>query len=213
METLIWPVTTGCENIGGGCESCPSLWEYREKGWDYSIREHPESLYVPMFVNTPVVFAVAFGSDLFHKDVSTDFIKEVFKIMNRQRRHLFEVITKRSERLLELSGELDFTNNIYLGVTVEDSAAKFRIKELQGVPAQNKYISFMPLLGPVGEVDLKGINVAVVKAEDWGLKRPCNPAWIEAIKGQCLAQGVEVSDGFYLYKSKLEVEKCRVLAE
>jgi len=189
------------------------MWEYRRRGLDYSLREHPENLYVPSFVYTPSIFTVSFGSDLFHKDVSTDFIKRVFKIMNRERRHSFEVLTKRSERLLELSGDLVFTNNIYLGVAVEDSAAKFRIKELRGVPAQNKYISFLPVLGPVGEVDLEGISVAVVGAEDWGLKRPCNPTWIEDIKGQCFDQGVEVSGGFYIYKSKLEVEKCRVRVE
>lgn len=213
METLTWPVTTGCENIGGGCESCPSLWEYRGKGWDYTIKEHPENLYVPMFVSTPAVFAVAFGSDLFHKDVSTAFIKKVFKIMNHEQRHGFEVMTKRSERLLELSGDLDFTQNIFVGVTVEDSAAKSRVKDLQGVPSPNRYISFLPLLGPVGEIDLDGISAAVIKAEDWGLKRPCNPAWIEAIKGQCFEQGVKVLGDYYLYKNKLEVEKCRVRVE
>ncbi len=213
METLNWPVTTGCENIGGGCESCPSLWEYKRNGWDYSVKEQHGTLYVPSFVFSPSIFTVSLGSDLFHKDVSREFIGNVFKIMNRERRHIFEVLTKRSERLLELSGDLNFTENIFVGVTVEEMAFKSRIKDLQKVRSENRYVSFLPLLGPVGELDLDGIKVATAGPEDWELKRPCNPTWIEDIKGQCVDQGVDWFDSFYIYKSKLEVEKCRVRVE
>ena len=213
MDTLNWPVTTGCENIGGGCESCPSLWEYKRNGWDYSPKEQDGNLYVPSFVFEPSIFTVSLGSDLFHKDVSTGFIRRVFEIMNRERHHLFELLTKRSERLAELSGDLDFTDNIFVGVTVEETAFKSRIKDLQKVQSPNRYVSFLPLLGPMGELDLDGINVATAGPEDWELKRPCNTTWIEDIKGQCDAQGVEWVDSFYIYKTKFEVEQCRVRVE
>jgi protein gp37 len=213
VETLNWPVTTGCENIGGGCESCPSLWEYKRNGWDYSIKEQDGNLYVPSFVFSPSIFTVSLGSDLFHKDVSKGFIRKVFGIMNREQRHIFEVLTKRSERIFEFYWDLNFTENIFVGVTVEEMSFKSRIKDMQKVRSENRYVSFLPLLGPVGELDLDGIKVATAGPEDWELKRPCNPTWIEDIKGQCVDQGVDWFDSFYIYKSKLEVEKCRVRVE
>ena len=187
--------------------------EYQRNGWDYSIKEHDTALYVPSFIFQPSIFTVSLGSDLFHKDVSNVFIRRVFEIMNRNRRHLFEVLTKRSERLLELSGDLDFTENIFIGVTVEEMAFKSRIKDLQKVRSGNRYVSFLPVLGPMGELDLSGIRVASAGKEDWELKRPCNPTWIEDIKGQCFNQGVDWLEGFHIYKNKLEVEKCRVQVE
>jgi protein gp37 len=210
VDTLNWPVTTGCENIGGGCESCPSMWEYREKGWDYSLKEQPDTLYLPSFLNTSCIFTVALGSDLFHKDISSEFIHRVFKVMNWEHLHRFELLTKRSERLLEMSNELNFSSNISVGVTVESSEFVNRIEDLRKVNSEHRYISFLPLLGPIGDVNLDGISSAVIKPEEWGLKRVCLKSWIDDIKSQCVDQNVKVLDGYYIYKYDKEVDKCQV---
>ena len=189
------------------------MWEYREKGWDYSIKEHYGALHLPSFVSEPSVFAVALGSDLFHKDVSSEMIRKAFKIMNQEYRHGFELLTKRSERLLEMSSELEFTDNISIGVTVESGEFVNRIEDLRKVKAYRKYVSFLPLLGPIGDVNLDGILSAVIKGEEWGLKRVCLKSWIDDIKSQCIDQGLNVLDGFYIYKYDKGVDKCQEQVE
>jgi len=206
METLNWELTTGCQNIGGGCESCPSLWEYREKGLDYNIKWHRDRLADPCFFTTDaLLFTVSLGSDLFHEDVPSDFIQDAFSVMNREHRHTFELATKRTERLAMMADSLHFSKNIAVGVTVEEQKYKFRIDHLREVPAVNRYVSFLPLLGPVGKLDLQGIRIATIGNEQWGLHRPCEDSWIEEIKKQCGEQGVEVMPDFHTYTYEKEV--------
>ena len=200
METLNWTLTTGCENLGGGCESCPSMLEYKEKGWDYSIKMHPEELITPFILKEPKAFMVSFGSDLFHEGVSDEFIYEAFDVMRLSPQHTFEVITKRTERLKQMAPSLPWTGNIWIGTTVESRDVIGRIKDLQTVPAENKYLSFVPLLGDVGEVDLSGIKIASVQPETWGDHRPCEQSWIDNIEGQCDDQGVALTENFNLYQ-------------
>lgn len=205
MDTLNWDLTTGCESLGGGCDSCPSLWEYRENGWDYQIKQHYDRLADPVFIRPPTLFTVSLGSDLFHEDVNSDFIHYAFKVMNREIRHTFEITTKRSERLAMMSEYLHFTKNIAVGVTVEESKYKFRIDHLRDVPATTRYVSFLPLLGEMGKLDLDGIRTVTVGSEDWGLHRACDGLWIEDIKKQCSEQGVEVMTDFHIYTYDKEV--------
>lgn len=206
METLNWPVTSGCTNIGGGCESCPSLWEYREKGWDYSVKMHKAALPQPLQEAKPKIYTVALGSDLFHGDVSREFIGRAFEVMNECRHHFFEIATKRPERAERIGKSVWWSDNIALGVTVEDAKAKWRINNLRATPAVWRFVSFLPLLGKVGKLNLDTIHAATIGAEDWGLKRPCQGAWVEGIKKQCIDQGVELSNHFRFYEG---VEQCQ----
>lgn len=200
METINWPIVSGCTNLGGGCESCPSLWEYREKGWDYSLRMHEAALCQPVWNKEPTVYTVGLGSDLFHEDVSREFIDKAFWIMNECRHHFFEIATKRPERAERIGNQVYWTDNIALGVTVEDAKAKWRIYNLRATPAKIRFISFLPLLGDVGKLDLDTIQAATIGAEEWGLKRPCKEAWVKGIKKQCSEQGVELLNQVRFYQ-------------
>lgn len=199
METLNWEITTGCGNLGGGCESCPSLLEYQRKGWDYSIQLHENRLTQPTKIKEPTVFTVSLGSDLFHESVPDEFIKRAFDVMNYVPEHTFEVITKRAERLVFIAKDLEWTPNISMGVTVESEKYKWRIDCLREVPAVVRFVSFLPVLGPVGKLNLDGIHIAGMGGEDWGLNRPCESAWLDEIERQCLEQGVEITSEFNMY--------------
>lgn len=200
MGTLNWQITSGCESLGGGCESCPSLLEYQNKGWDYSIKTHPERLYDPMKIKEPTNFSVSLGSDLFHKDVPDYFIERAFTLMNITHQHSYNIVTKRAERLREIAPSLEWTENIYIGVTVESSQYKQRIDYLKKVKSHHRFISFVPLLGPVGNLDLSGIEYAGVSSENWGFARPCKDEWIDEIERQCLNQGVGLTMDCNIYQ-------------
>lgn len=209
METLNWPLTSGCTNLGGGCESCPSLWEYREKEWDYSLTMHPGALYQPKAREAPAVYTVSLGSDFFHEAASDDFIKDAFEVMNETPRHFYELATKRIERMELLAPELRWTGNIAAGITVESADRAWRIKHLQAVPAAVRFISFLPLLGDIGAVDLKGIHFATIGPELWGLKRPCKEAWVQSINKQATDQGVRVIENYRFYNFVKEKTQCQ----
>lgn len=205
MDSVNWPLTTGCENIGGGCKSCPSLWEYREKGLDYNPIFHTKRIGDPYHNQYPTLYTVSLGSDLFHSNIPDEFITAVFRVMNYTPRHTFEIATKRIERLKDMASGLKFTQNIAVGVTVEESKYKWRIDFLQEIPAATRYVSFLPLLGPVGKLDLHGIRTVTIGPEDWGLHRPCKSEWIDDIKKQCSEQNVDWITDYHIYNYDKEV--------
>jgi protein gp37 len=208
METINWKLTSGCTTLGGGCDSCPSLWEYREKGWDYTLMRHPGELYIPKARREPAVYTVSLGSDLFHEAAPDEFIKDAFDVMNECDQHFFEIATKRVERMERLAPKLEWTKNIAAGITVESEAEAWRIKHLQAVPAAVRFISFLPLLGDIGTVDLKGIHFTTIGPELWGLKRPCNEAWVGGIYKQARDQGVQVIENYRFYDFEEKI-KCQ----
>ena len=199
MNIIQWKVTSGCTSLGNGCLSCPSLWEYRENNWDYSAKEHPELIDLPFKITEPTTFLVSLGSDLFHEGVSDKFIEKVFRVMGLNSEHRFEVCTKRAERLEQIADKLVWSDNILVGVGVESKDQAWRIKNLQKVPAKTKYVSFAPILGDMGKLDLTGISIAGGRKEDWGLKRPFNKEWLDNLKIQCEAQNVEWTDALETY--------------
>lgn len=191
MNILNWQVTSGCESLGGGCVSCPSLIHYKDNKLDYSIKEHRERLAEPFLTTQPSCFLVSLGSDLFHKSVSDDFIRHAFEVMNKCSEHYFEIATKRPHRVVVMSPYLTWSKNIMIGTTVETEDYKYRIDILRQVPTENRFISFAPLLGDVGEVDLSGIKMAGGCREDWELRRPFDPEWLANIRRQCLDQDIQ----------------------
>jgi len=129
-------------------------------------------------------------SDLFHKDVPFDFISKIFDVMYRASHHRFQILTKRSGRLLQLSSKLNWPENVWMGVTVENADCMFRIEDLRETGATIKFISFEPLLGPLPNIDLKGINWVIVGGESGPKARPMKPEWATNIRDQCLSEKV-----------------------
>lgn len=193
-----WNPVTGCTKISPGCKHC-----YAERmsmrlramgqrnyvnGFDLTLHEH--ALEIPLRWNKPQVIFVNSMSDLFHKDVPLDFIARVFDVMRRANWHRFQVLTKRSERLLELSSHLQWEQNIWMGVSVESADYAFRIDDLRKTSARVKFLSLEPLLGPLPQLNLKGIDWVIVGGESGPGARPMSEHWVLDIRDQCLREGV-----------------------
>jgi protein gp37 len=129
-------------------------------------------------------------SDLFHRDVPLDFIARIFEVMGRASHHRFQVLTKRSGRMLQLSHNLPWPKNVWMGVTVENARCAFRIDQLRQTPAAIKFISFEPLLGPIPNIDLEGIDWVIVGGESGPGARPMLPEWATDIRDQSLAADI-----------------------
>ena len=196
-----WQIVTGCTEIGPGCDSCPSLQiaDAMEgtPGHDFEhgfrVRLWPQRLPIPEYYKDPTVFYVALGSDLFHDFVPDEFIYKAFEVMNYNQNHLFEICTKRADRLAYFAKNLNWTPNIYMGVTVASKACKWRLDALRGIPAVTKYVSMCPLLDDLGELSLEGIDRVGVVEESWGPMRKVKSEWVENIRSQCSDQGVDFS--------------------
>jgi len=124
-------------------------------------------------------------SDLFHNNVPTSYIQQVFNVMKRAQWHRFQVLTKRSDRLLQLSNELDWAANIWMGVSVENEQTLFRVENLRQTRAEVKFLSLEPLLGPLGRLKLDGIDWVIVGGESGPGARPMDPKWVSQILRAC----------------------------
>ena len=188
-----WNPTTGCTKISPGCKNCYAermalrLQAMGQPNYvnGFKLAVHEDSLELPLHWKKPQTIFVNSMSDLFHKDVSITFIKKVFAVMRLAHWHRFQVLTKRSERLLELSPQLIWQNNIWMGVSVENDDYTFRIDHLRKTKAQTKFLSLEPLLGALPRLNLKGIGWVIVGGESGPGARPMDPAWVIDIRNQC----------------------------
>lgn len=190
---MTWNPTTGCDKISAGCKFCYAeimskrlqamgVEKYKD---NFEVRTHEESLKIPYtWKNSKVVFVNSM-SDLFHKEISLEFIKKVFKVMNENPQHVFQILTKRAERLLELHNELKWTHNIWMGVSVENDKVRGRIDYLRETNARVKFLSLEPLLGPLKNLDLTNIDWVIVGGESGHKPRPMKPDWVLDIQEQC----------------------------
>ena len=151
---------------------------------------HEKTLALPLKWKKPRLIFVNSMSDLFHKDVRSSFIQRVFDTMLKADWHTYQILTKRSERLLKLDAKLTWAPHIWMGVTVEDTDHKGRIRDLQKTHAHLKFVSFEPLLSPVGRLPLKGIDWAIVGGESGPGARSMNSSWAISIRNQCERAGV-----------------------
>ncbi|MBK5274470.1 MAG: phage Gp37/Gp68 family protein [Desulfuromonadales bacterium] len=189
-----WNPVTGCTKISPGCTHC-----YAERmakrlkamgqpnyvtGFELAL--HPRSLELPLSWKKPQTIFVNSMSDLFLDQVPTEFIKQIFDVMRRAHWHTFQVLTKRSKRLMELSPELVWSPNIWMGVSVENADYTYRVDNLRATGAQVKFLSMEPLLGPVNSLDLQGIDWVIVGGESGPGARPMQEEWVVEIKDQCL---------------------------
>jgi len=157
---------------------------------NFEVRIHPSELQIPYKWKKPRVVFVNSMSDIFHKDVPSEFIKQIFKVMNENPHHTFQVLTKRAERLFELHEELEWTPNIWMGVSVENQKVMDRIDFLRNTNAQTKFLSLEPLLGALPNMNLTGIDWAIVGGESGPKSRPIEKEWVEDIQMQCKEQNV-----------------------
>ncbi|NLR58153.1 phage Gp37/Gp68 family protein [Chitinophaga polysaccharea] len=190
---MTWNPTTGCNKVSAGCKHCyAEIMAKRLKAMGqekykdgFKLRIHPESLDIPYTWKKPKIVFVNSMSDLFHKDIPTDFIISVFKVMNENPIHTFQVLTKRAERLLELNDQLTWTENIWMGVSVEDERVVDRIDYLRDTGAAVKFLSCEPLIGPLDKLNLSKINWVIVGGESGPKSRPMKYEWVTSIKVQC----------------------------
>jgi len=124
-------------------------------------------------------------SDLFHEDVPIEYIHRVFDVMQRANWHRYQILTKRSDRLFTLSPELPWMPHIWMGVSVESQKYTFRIDDLRRTEANVKFLSLEPLLGPLHNLDLEGIDWVIVGGESGPQSRPMDPSWVIDIRNQC----------------------------
>lgn len=189
-----WNPLTGCTKISPGCKHCyAERMARRLKAMGqpnyvngFELTMHEQVLEKPLAWKTPQVIFVNSMSDLFHKDVPLEFIQQVFGVMKRAHWHQFQVLTKRSERLMALSPYLEWTDNVWMGVSVENEKYTFRIDQLRKTGAEIKFLSVEPLLGPIPGMDLRGINWVIVGGESGPGARPLEREWVVSIRDQCL---------------------------
>ena len=195
---MTWNPTTGCDKISAGCKYCYAevmtrrlmamgIEKYSE---GFKIRTHIDALNIPYTWKKPKVVFVNSMSDLFHPQVPLEFIKAVFEVMNDNPQHIFQVLTKRAERLHEVHAQLTWTNNIWMGVSVEDERVTDRIDFLRATNAKVKFLSCEPLIGPLMNLNLTNINWAIVGGESGRKARPMKEWWVWDIKQQCQEQEV-----------------------
>ena len=198
IATAPWSIVTGCERLTPGCDNCPTYWKHLKEGKDYHPTVNWDVFNDPMNNLDPTTYFVAAGSDMFHEAIRMEEIQRIFEVMNTAYWHEFQIGTKRIERMEAMSARhLVWSDNMVAMTAVEESKHKWRIDVLRGVDAR-RMVSFGPLVGRVGEVDLAGIESAGVVVEHWGKPRPVLPEWIEEIKSQCADQGVIVNDQYWL---------------
>jgi protein gp37 len=193
-----WNPLTGCTKVSPGCKHC-----YAERialrlqamgqpnyvnGFKLTMHEHVLDL--PLSWKKPQMVFVNSMSDLFHEDVPLEFIQKVFDVMRRASWHTFQILTKRSARLLELNQGINWPVNVWMGVSIENKKYTFRVDDLRETGAHVKFLSLEPLLGPLPNLDLHGINWVIVGGESGPGARPIAEEWVIEIRDQCLAARV-----------------------
>lgn len=188
-----WNPVTGCTKISPGCDNC-----YAERmakrlkamgqrnyanGFEVTLHEH--MLGAPLSWKKPQMVFVNSMSDLFHKKVPVEYIKKVFKVMRFADNHRFQVLTKRAARLGKIAPSLPWPENVWMGVTIESANFVNRADCLRHTPAHVKFLSLEPLLGPIPELNLIGIDWVIVGGESGPKSRPMEKEWVLEIKEQC----------------------------
>ncbi len=192
-----WNPITGCTKVGAGCDNCyaerfAERWRGipdhpYEQGFD--LRLWPSRLSQPLAWKKPRMIFVNSMSDLFHKEVDRKFVDRVFEVMEAADWHVFQILTKRSSLMgkyvLARYGDQSVPKHIWLGVSVENQDHVSRIRHLKEVNSEARFISFEPLIGPVGNVNLDGIAWAIVGGESGPRARPMDPDWARALRDIC----------------------------
>ncbi len=198
-----WNPTTGCDRTSPGCDNCYALTlakrlkamgsakyqcdgDSRTSGPGFALSVHEDVLHVPRSWSTGRVVFVNSMSDLFHPQVPNTFIKQVFDVMVDTPQHTYQVLTKRSRRLVDLAPHLPWSENIWIGVSVESNAYRFRIDHLRTVEqAAVRFLSLEPLLERLPDLDLRAMDWVIVGGESGPRARPIRKSWVRDLRRQC----------------------------
>ena len=193
-----WNPVTGCTKVSQGCKHCYAerfAERFRgvpghpyEQGFD--LRLWPDRLSLPLEWARPKRIFVNSMSDLYHEGVPVSFIRAVFDTMVQARWHTFQILTKRARRLRELGPSLAWRPNIWQGVSIENMDVAHRADDLRQVPADLRFLSLEPLLGPLDELDLTGIHWVIVGGESGPAARPMKKQWVISLRNKCRSEAV-----------------------
>ncbi len=190
-----WNPVTGCTKVSPGCKNCyaerlaarlHAMGNPRYRN-GFSLTPHPDLLKLPLRWLQPRRIFVNSMSDLFHEAVSEEFIRRVFEIMVQADWHIFQILTKRAERLASLAPRLPWPPNVWQGVSVENADYIWRVAHLQKVSPAVRFLSVEPLLGPISNLPLDGIHWVIVGGESGPRYRRVDPVWVRDIRDQCVA--------------------------
>ncbi len=190
---MTWNPVTGCTKVSQGCKFCyAERMAKRLKAMNsprykdgFKVTLQHDLVDLPRKWKQPRLVFVNSMSDLFHDDVPLEFIQGVFKTMKECPHHVFQILTKRSKRLSEIASDLEWPENVWMGVSVEDDRVTDRIDDLRLVPAFVRFLSLEPLIGPLDHLKLSGIHWVIVGGESGPHSRPMEPNWVESIRVQC----------------------------
>lgn len=188
-----WNAVTGCTKISPGCSNCYAermALRLKRIGHPnyingFQVTLHENLIELPLYWKKPLTIFVDSMSDLFHDDVPDEFIFRVFDTMQRAKWHRFQILTKRSKRLLDLSPHLQWMPHIWMGVSVENENYTYRIEHLRKTGASIKFLSLEPLLGPMPDLNLDGIDWVIIGGESGPRARVMQAQWVTDIRNQC----------------------------
>ena len=191
-----WNPVTGCTKISPGCKYCyaerlaPRLKAMGNRRYvnGFEITLHHDLVDLPKRWKKPKKIFVNSMSDLFHEDIPLDFIQSVFDTIEEAEHHTFQVLTKRPERALESAPHLQWPPNLWMGTSVENNDYIHRIDTLRLIPAQTRFLSLEPLIGPIHQLDLNQIHWVITGGESGPKSRPIDIEWVRDIRDQCIAQ-------------------------
>ena len=194
----VWNPSIGCDKVSAGCQFCYAevfakrlkamgLKDY-QSGFKFKILH--QRLDEPLKVSKPTKFFVNSMSDLFHEKMPFEYLDKIFDVIDKTPQHIYQILTKREKRMFEYFSTRDVPKNVWLGVSVENASFKKRIDVLKQINVTIRFISFEPLIGPVGALDLTNINWAIVGGESGKKARPIRKEWVEEIFQQCKEQHV-----------------------
>jgi len=193
-----WNPVTGCTKVSAGCKNCyaermaerlQAMGQVRYRD-GFKLAMHPDALDIPLKWRKPQTVFVNSMSDLFHEGVPVSYIQMVFDVMRRAHWHRFQVLTKRAVRLADVSAEISWPGNVWMGVSVENEDCASRIDFLRKTQARTKFLSMEPLLGPICNLDLAGIDWVIVGGESGPRSRHMSHSWVTGIRDQCADAGV-----------------------
>jgi protein gp37 len=212
-----WNPVTGCTKVSPGCKFCyaqrmanrlHAMGNPRYVN-NFATTLQEDVVDAPLRWRRPRRIFVNSMSDLFHERVPHAFILRVFETMQAAKWHTFQILTKRSERLASLAPSLPWPSNVWMGVSVENSDYTYRVMDLSTVPAAVRFLSVEPLLGAIPRLPLKGVDWVIVGGESGPKSRPCDAAWVRAIRDRCVSAGVAFF--FKLWGGKRKKATGRIL--
>lgn len=194
----VWNPSIGCDKVSAGCKFCYAetfairlkamgVEDYKD-GFAFKILPH--RLEEPLKIKKPTKFFVNSMSDLFHEQMPFEYLDMIFDVIKKTPQHIYQILTKRDKIMLDYFSNKIVPSNVWLGVSVENSTFKKRIESLKKVKAEIRFISFEPLIGSVGELNLQDIHWAIVGGESGRTARPIKQEWVEEIFNQCKKQDV-----------------------